>query len=362
MHAPRSIVGTLTRAPLFRDPRKRRVLFLVLMAIFALLTFYPQKYRAATSLTPTDPNSLGLSGTLGQLGAVNSVFGSQAAVEVSLKVARSGYVREVVIKRLKLDERLGKSTLGTDRWLERNMDIRALRGGIVQFEMKLTDGELARQIVGTYAEAVRQQLADIARKQTAYKRQILVELVRSSSEQLATAQANYDTFRLKSRYIEPRDTFFAIGQRIPELESMIRAKEVQLNAARQFATDDNMSVRQIIAEIASLNKQLEESRSISDIEPSTVGRLVRESTTVDKLNRELELAQKLYDSYKRFLQGTSVEDLTSTATVRILEPAYIDTARQYNFIPLALLLLTMLLAVAIEFYSWRPPLENKASA
>jgi hypothetical protein len=361
MMTPRSsAVGMLARAPILREPGKRRALFLVLIAICAVLTLFPREYRAATSLTPTDPAALGLGSTLGQLGAVNSVFGTQTAVEVSLKVARSRYVRQIVAKRLELNRKLGKSPLETDRWLRSHVQIRTLRGGIIEFELKLRDGEFARQVVGAYAEAVRQELASIARKQTAYKRKILVELVDQSSDQLAQAQAAYDTFRLQSRYIQPQQTFYAIGQRIPELEAMIRAKEVQLNAARQFATDRNISVAQIIAEIASLKKQLAETRSVSAAEPSTVGRLVRESTTVDKLRRNLDLAQNLYDSYKRFLQGTSVEDLTSTANVRILEPAYVDTARQYNLIPLAIGLALLLLALAIEFYTMRPPIGEPA--
>jgi uncharacterized protein involved in exopolysaccharide biosynthesis len=362
MTPPSSALGTLARAPVFREPGKRRVLFLVLIAICAVLSLFPRHYRAATSLTPTDPGSLGLSGTLGQLGAGTSIFGNQTAVEVSLKVARSRYVRDIVAKRLDLARKLGKTPLETDRWLDRKLDIRSLRGGIIQFELKLRDPQFARQVIAAYADAVRQELGSIARKQTAYKRQILVELVQTSSEQLAEAQDAYDTFRLKSRYIQPQQTFYTIGQRIPELEATIRAKEVQLNAARQFATDRNMSVAQIVAEIDALKAQLAQARSISNAEPSTVGRLVRESTTVDKLRRNLELAQGLYDSYKRFLQGTSVEDLTSTANVRILEPAYVDSARQYNLLPLGLGLVLLLLALAIEFYAMRPPIADRSLA
>jgi len=353
-----SILGGISALPVMRDAKQRRVLFAVLVALFGLLALYPEKYRAAVSLTPSDPASLGLGSALGQLGAVNSVFGNQTAVEVSLKVARSRYVRDIVSKSIGLPKLLGKDPIATDRWLEREVDIRALRGGIIQFEATLTDAEFARQLVAAYASAVRQQLAVIGKSQTAYKRKILLELVGQSSDRLVHAQAAYDTFRLKSRYSQPQAAITAIGDRIPQLESMIRGKEVELSSAREFATDNNYRIKQLLAEKDALTRQLEIARSVSPIEPNSVGRVVSESTEVDKLRRELDLAQSLYDSYKRYLQGTSVEDLTSSANVRILEPAFVDSARQYNVLPLSIALALALLGIALEFYLVRPSKER----
>lgn len=362
MTPPRTMFGALRNAALLRESGKRRVLLLALFAICALFTFFPQQYRAAISLTPSDPSSLGLSGTLGQLGAVNSVFGNQTAVEISLKVARSQYVRSIVEQRLQLATRLGKSPLSTDRWLDRKMDVRALRGGILEFEITLGDAEFAQQIVGVYGDAVREQLSIIARSQTAYKRQILVELVGQASDRLARAQRDYDTFRLQTHYGSPQKAIYAEGDRVAELEQIIRDKQIELNAARQFETDENMHVRQILAEIDALNQQLQQARSTSSTQESSVGKVVQASTQADKLHRELDISQSLYDNYRRYLQGTSVEDLTSTANVRILEPAYVDTERQLNYLPMSLGMLLLLLGLAIEFYAIRPPLGEKAPA
>lgn len=362
MTPPRTIIGSIAHAPLLRQPGLRRGVLLTLILIFGLLALFPERYRAASSLTPTDPTSLGLSGTLGQLGAGVSVFGNQAAVEVSLKVARSEYVRSLVSRQLNLGKRLEKSPVQVHRWLEREVDVRALRGGIIQFEVTHRDPELARQLVAAYGDAVREQLAIIARKQTMLKRKILAELVENAGTRLSSAQADYDSFRLQTRYSSPQAAIYAAGDRIPELESIIRSKQVQLAQMRQFATDENMRVRQVIAEIQALQGQLAQAQSTSPVDKSSVGAVVRQSTQVDKLRRELDLAQSLYDNYKRYLQGTSVEDLTSSANIRILEPAYVDSGRQVNMLPAAIAVMLLIIALAIEFYAIRPPLGERSVA
>ena len=326
----------------------RRAVVLALLLACALLTFFPERYRAAVTLTPTDPSSMGLSGTLGQLGAINSVFGNQAAVEVSLKVARSILVRNAVIRRLDLVRRMGfDNSIDADRWLERKMEVRSLRGGIVQLGYIGRDPVFARDLVTAFADATRSRLSEIARTQTAYKRDVLVKLVTDASDRLARAQAAYDSFRLRTRYGQPGTAIAAIGERVPVLEASIKAKDVQLSAARQFATDDNMSVRQLVAERAALVQQLNQAKATSPTQPNSVGRVVQQSTQAQKLERELAIAQGLYDSYKRFLEGTSVEDLTSTASVRVLEPPFVDTARQLNYSFLALGILVLLIGVAV---------------
>ncbi len=361
MRAPRSIIGTLAANPVLRRPWLRRGIVVLLVAACVLLAFFPQQYRAAVSLTPTEPPNLGPSNAFGQL-AVGNVFGNQTAVEVAVRVAHSEFVRSKVIRKVNLDKVLGKTPTATHRWLERKVDINALRGGIIEFETVLYDPDLALRVVDAYGQAVREHQAEISREQTFKKRDILLELIATSSDKLAKAQAAYDNFRLQTRYSSPQAAFFAAGDRVPEIEAILRAKEVELSAIRQFATDQNIRVLQARAEIASLQAQLADIRSLSPSNKSSVGDVVRQSTEAEKLKRDLDTARTVYENYKRYLQGAAAEDLTSNVNVRILEPAYVDSARQYRITPLAVAALLLLLAGAIEFYLMRPPLERREQA
>lgn len=353
-------MGTLALSKMLSDPLKRRVGFAVLIVISLLLALFPQQYRSAVTLAPSDPASLGLSGALSQLGAANSVFGNQAAVEITLRVAGSRQVRDEVIDKLDLINRLDLGTrLKAHRWLQWEVSTRSMRGGIVQMETKQRESELAQQVILTYSNAVRQRLAVINRQQTDYKRKVLTELVDKAGQDFDKAQSDYDNFRLSTRYSDPRYAIESIGERIPVLQASIRAKEVELATVRKFATDNNMIVQQVLAQISALKEQLAQQRELNPGEENSVGRVVEESTIARRLERKLLLAQSLYEVYRRYLEGTAVEDLTATANIRIIEPAFVDTQRQFNIVFVALAVLLILFAAATEFYLLRPPLEAR---
>jgi tyrosine-protein kinase Etk/Wzc len=47
------------------------------------------------------------------------------------------------------------------------------------------------------------------------------------------------------------------------------------------------------------------------------------------------------------------------ATLRVLEPPFVDPARQYNASPAAIGVLILLVGLGIEFYGWRPPVGER---
>lgn len=356
-----SLVGMLSHNRFVGNNKLRRIVVAAIVLVGLVLTFFPEPERAVVTLAPTDPGALGLGDTLGQLGAGSSVFGAQAAIDLTVKVGRSVLVRETVSKRLKLEDRLDTNRLGVMRWLDRKVKMRALRGGIIQIEVFHRDGPFARSIVDAYATAIRARLGVIARQQTAYKRNILESTLASARDRMTRAEQAYDNFRRNSQYGDPQGAVEQVAGRAPALQQEILAKQRQLDTFRQFATDANPQVRTVIAEIAALNEQLAEAQR-SDRSNGSLGTVIDQTNQIQRLRRELNFSRDLYYNYRRFYQGTMVENLTAEANMRILEPPYLDPARQFNLIPLCVAILVLLLGLTIEFYRVRPPVGDRAAA
>ncbi len=353
---PRSVIGALASWSWLSRFRNRSLIFGGLIAFSLVISAFPERYLAYATMTPADPGSLGLGGALGQLGAGSSVFGSQVAAEMALRVGMSDDVREIVIQKLNLTRRLHKSDLQLHRWLKRHVEVRALRGGILEVDMQSIDARLADDVIKAYTYALQDRIGELSREQTATKRQILEQLVREATDGFAEAQQRYDNYRLTHQEAIPETQTETVAQRILSLESTIRGKQVALATAHQMYTDENFNVKQLRAEIAELQRQLAETKATEANGSQDVGTVVASTRVLFKLQRELSLQRALYDSYMRFLQGTTVEDLASTANIRILEPPHVDTARQFWLPAVAMAVAFALLWGAIEFYRLRPPL------
>ena len=87
--------------------------------------------------------------------------------------------------------------------------------------------------------------------------------------------------------------------------------------------------------------------------------MVEKSTHIRELERQLQIAHARHDNYERLYEGTSIEDITEDAVVRVIEPPFVDSARQYNLLPMAIGILIAMLGLAIEFYGMRPPVGER---
>lgn len=360
MTRPRSIIGEIVNIRLLERFAWRAAVFGPIILILLVLTFVPERYKATASFTPQDSASMGLSGALGQLGAIDNVFGNQAAVEIAMRIANSVAVTDRVITEVRLDQRMkGRSRVSLHRWLDRRVEIRSLRGGIVTVQMQDRDPALSKAIVASYIRATRQELTAISRRQTNFKREILRNLVDDSWVEFTAAQAKYDNFRLSRGMADPRKSFESISDRIPMLEADIKGRQIALSAARELYSDENLVVKQQLAELSALRRQLAEAKVTNSGNPDSLGRLVNDTKQLYFLERDLGIARSLYDSYMRFLQGTAVEDATATGNVRVLEDAYVESARQKYLPALVGALAVFLLWMAIEFYRLRPPVGER---
>jgi len=356
MRRPVSLMGQVASLKFLASFRWRAIIFGAALLVSGVLIVFPERFSASSSFTPSDRSSLGLGGALGELDAVRSVFNNQAAVEIALRLGESDTVRDKVIANSSLREKLeSDGRIALQRFLSDQVTVRSLRGGIVLIEMQHRDADFAKEIVSAFQLALQQELGEISRQQTEYKREVLEQLVRDASDDLANAQREYDNFRLTNRYTDPQTSIAVLGSRVPLLEDTIRAREIELAQALELFTPQNLTVRQKQAELRALRAQLAKARSTVPSQAQSIGDLVQNSSELYRLERDLEIAQTLYDNYLRYLRGTAVEDLTAEANLRLVELPHVETARQYWLPAAAMFLFFLLLWGAIEAYRLRPP-------
>jgi len=325
--------------------------------------FFPRYYHASVQIVEPEPNAAGLSAVLGQLGGnYAALLSSGQSYEVNLQVGQTYVVEKNVVERMKLVDtpRFGDLDHAI-RKLRDLVTVRSFRGGIIGIEVTDQDASFALSLATAYANSYSQRLAELARQQTAYKRQVLNDRMEEAALRLAKAQGALDRFRERYRLPAPDTQLGASVGQLSSLKAALQTKLVQLNSALKFATPDNMQVRTIQAEIASIQQQIIQAQNTTgDIGSQTPTSLAALSLEYENLLRDTTFAQSLYQAYQRYLEGSAVEELSAAWNIQQIEPPYIRPGHQINKLPLAMLVLIVATAFGCEIYILFPPFGRKA--
>lgn len=361
MTPPRTIIGEILATPWFGDPLRRRLTFLVAAIVLAILCVYPEIYAAEAQLEPQTPGG-GLSTILaqesnGSILDLGALTGAKTSVESDLTIARSHAVLDGVISRLNLVGKPGFRSLSqAESKLGHKINIIAIRGSILQITAHDRDPNFAKQLVDATATSVQDRLAEISLRQTAQKRAVDLNRLADANIRLAKAQAALNQFRIANKLPAPEAQLSAGVGLLASLQGELQAKQVELGSLQQFATDQNLSVRRVQAQIIGLENQISEAkRTEQGSGPANLSTLAVINVRYADLYRDEIVAQTLYRVYTRYLDELTIDEMSAHENMNLIEPAYIDPNRQFNIPAVGLLILVLLVAATLEIYLLRPP-------
>jgi uncharacterized protein involved in exopolysaccharide biosynthesis len=342
------------------DPRQRRLGYLVVALILAILCLFPQPYVARAKVLPQDASSIGLGSMMGAIGAqfqgIASLFGgARQPTDMYLAISRSTETTDEVIRQLKLVGPNGYASLDRARLaLDRKVDIHSLTGGLIEIEVRTHDSRQAEVLTRAYVRAISDRLSALGRDRVERKRRVVRDRFREAAGRVAIAEARLNEFRRQNRIAAPEAQLGSALTSRARLEAELQAKEVALQTAQQFRGPESPQLQALQTEIASVRAQL--ARTTMPAEgaagPNVAG-LTEVSGEYLDLYRDYRFAQALYDVYARSSEEVAVELLAEeTATdVQLVEAPRLDADRKVNIYAVALLALVVLTAFFTEVYA-----------
>jgi hypothetical protein len=350
-------------AAFVRNDRSRRIVYLLLAVVSAILIFLPKPYVARTKIVPQDTSASAASTTalLGALGgnaqSIGSLLtGGRPSNDLYLIIGRSDSVKADVINRLGMvgPNAPFQSQRKAMLWLERHVDVHLLLGGVMEIETKLYDPDRARAITGTYAEAIGSHLARYGRQIISNKRRIVDERIRDSSQRVALAEAEVSEFRRSHNLAEPEQQLGAALSQRADLEAQLQAKEVEYQTLSRLRGPESAELLALGSDIAGLRQQIARSTTpSSEIGGPNVAGLTAVQLRYLDLYRNLRFQQAMYDVYQRSAEQVAVESLAaeSASYIQTIDPAHVDPDRHYNIWAIGLFGGIVLLALFTEWYA-----------
>ena len=345
-----------------RNDRARRLVYLIVAVIAAILIVFPKPYVARTKIVPQDTSASAASTTalLGALGGSAQSIGSlltggRPSNDLYLIIGRSDSVKADVIRRLGM---VGpNAAFRTQRsamlWLERHVDVHLLLGGVMEIETKLYDPARAQKITATYSTAIGSHLARYGRQIISNKQRIVEERIRDSSGRVAKAEADMSAFRRANNLAEPELQLGAALSQRADLEARLQAKQVEYQTLSQLRGPESSELLALQSDIAGLRQQIAQSTTpASEVGGPNVAGLTSIQLHYLDLYRNLRFQQAMYDVYQRSAEQVAVESLASESAsyVQTIDPAHVDAERHYNTWAIALLGTIALLVLFTEWY------------
>lgn len=340
------------------DPRLRRLGYLALALLLAVLCLVPPPYEARAKIVPQDSGTIGLGSMVGALGGQAGGFaallgGARQPTDLHLATARSAEVADAVIRGLRLDRDYG-SPRRARLAMARKVDIHSLTGGVLEIEARTHDADEARRLTAAYVAAVSQRLAWLGRERVTRKRAVVLARSREAATRVARAETALAGYRRAHNLAAPEAQLGSALSLRAGLQAQLQAKQVELQTLARFQGAENPQLQAVRSDIASLGAQIARTAApASDAAGPNVAGLSETSGRYLDLFRDYKLAQALYEVYARASEEVTVEALAAetASDAQVIEAAHVDADRKFNIPAVALLALLLLAALFTEVYA-----------
>ncbi len=249
--------------------RKFILRFTVGLAILAAITvvLIPNQYTAETVVLPPSQSSSMGSALLSQIGgagagALASIAGGSLGIKNSgdmyVSFFRGRTVEDAVIQRFGLMSRYRTKTMYDARKsLERHSTvILGTKDGLIRVDVDDRNPKLAADIANGYVDEFKKLSASLAVTEASQRRLFFQQQLREAREHLTAAEEAMKSTEQSTGVLQIDSQAKALIESAATLRAQAVAKEVQIQAMRSFATEDNPDLIIAKRQLAEIQAQI----------------------------------------------------------------------------------------------------------
>jgi len=247
---------------LARDRRRIVVVTLVALVLGGTLSFLiASTFTATATILPPQQQESSASALMGQLSSLAGLGGgggllkNPADMYVSMLTSRT--VLDRTIDRFHLQTVYKtKSMDATRRELKANIATEAGKDGLIQIAVKDTDPRRASDLTNGVIEELYHLTSTLAITEAAQRRLFFDQQLGNEKTALTAAEEDLRKTQEKTGLIQLSGQAEEIIRNVADLRAQIVSREVQMQALRTYAADQNPDVTRLQQEIVALQQQL----------------------------------------------------------------------------------------------------------
>lgn len=300
----------------------------------------PVRYEARTVLLPPAQNSsLGsaLFGQLGSLGSMGSLspLASLASGTMGIKNPADMYVsfltgrtvEDAMIQRFWLMNEFHKSHISDARKeLERRTTITAgTKDGLIRISVEDGNPKRAAELANGYVEEFRKLSASLAVTEAARRRLFFEQQLLEAKNNLNAAEDAMTKTQQSTGVLQIDSQARSLIESAAALRAQVVAKQVQIEAMRAFATEDNPDLILAKQQLAALQTQLQHvagsaSDPGSDINLSK-GRVTESGMEYLRRYRDLKYQETVFELIAKELEVAKLDEAREGSAIQVVDAA-----------------------------------------
>jgi tyrosine-protein kinase Etk/Wzc len=348
LHIPRDLH---TRHAMSETPRSE-VRFLTLVLILAerwtliaaalvlataiglgLALLLPARYTAeVTILPPQQQNSMLTSALASEFGGLSSLaslagggLGLKNQNDMYVSMFKSRIVEDALIRRFNLQAEYRKKYLSDARKVfEKRASVEGgQKDGLIHIAFEDHDPGRAAQIANGYVDQFRTLSQHLAITEASQRRVFLQGQVDQAKQHLADAEEAMKNTEQKTGLIALDSQARALIESAAYLRAQIAAKQVQIEAMRAYATDQNAGLAQAQQELTALRAQMQKLTGSQDVDGMIVprGQVTEAGLEYLRKMRDVKYYETEFALLSKQLELARLDEAREGSLIQIVDPA-----------------------------------------
>jgi uncharacterized protein involved in exopolysaccharide biosynthesis len=332
---------------------------LTLVVSFAL----PPTYRATTTILPPQQAQSGAAALLAQLGGAVSAVASASGIknpgDLYIGMLKSRTISDKLISRFGLLKVYDLTSAEKARKeLEKNTSISSGKDGFITVSVEDDDKARSAALANAYIEELTNLNRTLATTEASRRRLFFEQQLEQAKNNLATAEAALKKGIEANGVVSVDAESRALVETMARLRAQVSAKEIQLNALRQFVTENHQDFKQTEQELLSLRAELNRLENGASGDHTGDGKTPGGLENIKTL-RQVKYNQMLYELLAKQYEAARLDEARDASVIQTLDPA-LPPEKAYSPKPVRLSVIAAIIAffVALLIAYGRDAISN----
>lgn len=314
--------------------RQKKILFTVplitgVLAIAAAFLIKPTFSSTAVILPPQQQSS-GVSAMLGQLGGLAGAAGGIAGLknpnDLYVAMLQSRTIADKLISHFDLKTRFEVETLDEARnKLEKIATVVSNKSGTISVLVEDRDPKFSAELANAFVRELSNLTKGLAITDAAQRRLFFEKQLIAVKDDLANAEIALRKTQESTGMLQLDGQVQGIIRNVAQLEGTIAAKEVQLNAMRSFATNNNPDLLRLQGEIQGYQAQLEKLKTgklskDGDLMVPT-GKIPEVGIEYIRSLRNVKYQETIFELLSKQYELAKIDEAKESSNIQILDNA-----------------------------------------